>query len=234
MMKKSLPSCWKQLLKSELETDNFKALCSFVEKERKESIIFPPEDLYFAAFKSTPLNQVKVIILGQDPYHNHGQANGLSFSVANGVRIPHSLKNIYKELQNDLGCDIPSTGNLEAWAAQGVLLLNATLTVKAHEPGSHQKKGWEQFTNAVIQKLSEQKEHLVFILWGNYAQKKIELIDASKHCILKSVHPSPFSARNGFFGSKPFSKTNEYLTSVGKENINWELKDDCQQLSLLE
>ena len=233
-MIKSLPSCWKKLLNSDLANESFKELCAFVQSERKKNIIFPSEELCFAAFTNTPLEKVKVVILGQDPYHNHGQANGLSFSVASGTKIPPSLKNIYKELKSDLGIEISTSGNLESWANQGVLLLNATLTVGAHEPGSHQKKGWEEFTNAVIQKLSEEKKNLVFILWGNYAQKKIELIDASKHCILKSVHPSPFSARNGFFGSKPFSKTNEYLNWVGKENIDWELKNDCQQLSLLE
>jgi len=234
MMKKSLPSCWKKLLNSELENDNFKDLCSFVEDERNKNTVFPPKDLCFAAFESTPLDKVKVIILGQDPYHNHGQANGLSFSVANGVKVPPSLRNIYKELQSDLGYEIPITGNLQSWAFQGVLLLNATLSVKAHSPGSHQKKGWEQFTDYVINQLSNNKENLVFILWGNYAQKKIHLIDETKHCIIKSVHPSPFSARNGFYGSKPFTKTNEYLASVDKEAINWKIEDDCQQLSLLE
>jgi uracil-DNA glycosylase len=230
----NLPTCWKAFLKNDLETENFKQLTAFIKQEEEEQTIFPPENLYFSALNKTLLNDVKVVILGQDPYHNHGQANGLSFSVADGVRIPPSLKNIYKELQSDIGISTPSSGNLEPWAKQGVLLLNATLTVRAHEPGSHQKKGWEQFTNTVIQKLSEKKENLVFILWGNYAQKKIELIDDSKHYILKSVHPSPFSARNGFFGSKPFSKTNEYLTSMGKEKIDWSLHNDCHQLSLLE
>ena len=232
-MIEQLPNCWKKLLTSEINDESFKELSAFVTDERKGHTIFPPEELCFNAFTKTPIDSVKVVILGQDPYHNHGQANGLSFSVADGVKIPASLKNIYKELQSDLGISMPSSGNLESWANQGVLLLNATLTVKAHEPGSHQKKGWEQFTNAVIKKLSEQKEYLVFILWGNNAQKKIEFIDASKHCILKSVHPSPFSARNGFFGSEPFSKTNEYLNRVGKGSIDWQLKDDCQQLSLL-
>ncbi len=234
MMIKQLPKCWKNLLKSELEKVSFIETLAFVRSERKQHTIFPPEELCLAAFSKTPLDSVKVVILGQDPYHNHGQANGLSFSVANGVKIPPSLKNIFKELQSDLGINIPKTGNLESWATQGVLLLNATLTVRAHEPGSHQKKGWEEFTNAVIKKLSGQKEDLVFVLWGNYAQKKIELIDESKHFIIKSVHPSPFSARNGFFGSKPFSKTNDYLNRIGKENIHWELRDECQQLSLLE
>jgi len=172
MMKKSLPSCWKQLLNTELENDNFKDLCSFVEDERNKNRVFPPKNMCFEAFKSTPLDKVKVIILGQDPYHNHGQANGLSFSVANGVKVPPSLKNIYKELQSDFGHKIPSTGDLKSWASQGVLLLNATLSVKAHSPGSHQKKGWEQFTDNVINHLSNSKENLVFILWGNFAQKK--------------------------------------------------------------
>lgn len=234
MLDDLLPTCWKNLLKNALENAHFLKLNSFVEEERRQHTIFPPENLCFSAFSKTPVNNVKVVILGQDPYHNYGQANGLSFSVANGVKIPPSLKNIYKELQSDLGISIPKTGNLEPWASQGVLLLNATLTVRAHTPGSHQKKGWEEFTNTVIKQLSEQKENIVFILWGNYAQKKIALINEAKHCIIKSVHPSPFSARNGFFGSKPFSKTNDYLSSVSKKTVNWNLADDCQQLTLLD
>ena len=183
---------------------------------------------------TTSLENVKVVILGQDPYHNYNQANGLSFSVKNGVTIPPSLKNIFKELQSDLGYKIPTSGNLELWAKQGVLLLNATLTVRAHKPGSHQKIGWETFTDKIISLISEKYEHIVFILWGNFAHQKVKLIDEKKHFIIKSVHPSPFSARNGFFGSKPFSKCNEYLTSVKKENIDWNLSDDCQQLSILD
>ena len=191
-------------------------------------------ELTFAALNTTSLENVKVVILGQDPYHNYNQANGLSFSVKNGVTIPPSLKNIFKELQSDLGYKIPTSGNLELWAKQGVLLLNATLTVRAHKPGSHQKIGWETFTDKIISLISEKYEHIVFILWGNFAQQKVKLIDEKKHFIIKSVHPSPFSARNGFFGSKPFSKCNEYLTSVKKENIDWNLADDCQQLSILD
>ena len=191
-------------------------------------------ELTFAALNTTSLENVKVVILGQDPYHNYNQANGLSFSVKNGVTIPPSLKNIFKELQSDLGYKIPTSGDLELWAKQGVLLLNATLTVRAHKPGSHQKIGWETFTDKIISLISEKYEHIVFILWGNFAQQKVKLIDEKKHFIIKSVHPSPFSARNGFFGSKPFSKCNEYLTSVKKENIDWNLADDCQQLSILD
>ena len=234
MLDDLLPTCWKNLLKNALENEHFLKLNSFVEEERGEHTIFPPKNLCFSAFSKTPLNNVKVVILGQDPYHNYGQANGLSFSVANRVKIPPSLKNIYKELQSDLGISIPKKGNLEPWASQGVLLLNTTLTVRAHTPGSHQKKGWEEFTNTVIKQLSEQKENLVFILWGNYAQKKTTLINEAKHYIIKSVHPSPFSARNGFFGSKPFSKTNNYLSSVSIKTVNWDLADDCQQLTLLD
>jgi len=233
-MIKSLNSSWSKHLASEFEKDYFKDLCAFVETERREHSIFPPAELTFSALNKTELENLKVVILGQDPYHNHGQANGLSFSVANGMKIPPSLKNIFKELQSDLDCSIPTSGNLEKWAEQGVLLLNATLSVRVHEPGSHQKKGWEIFTDTIIELISQKCENIVFILWGNFAQKKLKLINEDKHCIIKSVHPSPFSARNGFFGSKPFSKTNEYLTSVGKETIDWNLADDCQQLSLLD
>ena len=178
-MIKQLPTCWKNLLKSEIQKQNFTETLAFIKSERKKHTVLPPEDLCFTAFTKTPLDKVKVVILGQDPYHNHGQANGLSFSVADKVKIPPSLKNIYKELQSDLGIPIPSTGNLEPWAKQGVLLLNATLTVRAHEPGSHQKKGWEQFTDAIIRELSIHKEGLVFILWGNYAKKKMSQNTAS-------------------------------------------------------
>jgi uracil-DNA glycosylase len=233
-MTEALNSSWKKYLKNEFEKVYFKELCAFVEGERKKHIIFPPSEQTFAALNKTKFDQVKVVILGQDPYHNHGQANGLSFSVGNGIKIPPSLKNIFKEMQSDLGCNIPTSGNLENWSKQGVLLLNATLSVRAHEPGSHQKKGWETLTNSIIELISYNCEHIVFILWGNFAQKKMTLIDEKKHCIIKSVHPSPFSARNGFFGSKPFSACNEYLTSVRKETINWNLEDDCQQLSLLD
>ena len=216
------------------EKDYFKRLSSFIEKEYQTQTIFPPKHLIFSALNHTKFEQIKVVLLGQDPYHNHKQANGLSFSVNKGVKIPASLRNIFKELQNDLSHKIPESGNLESWAKKGVLLLNATLSVRAHLPGSHQKKGWEQFTDKIITLISEQCEHIVFILWGNFAKQKIQLIDENKHFIISSAHPSPFSARNGFFGSKPFSKCNEYLTSVKKEKMDWNLTDDCQQLSILD
>src|SRR5690606_23578772 len=183
--------------------------------------VYPPGKLIFSAFDHTPFDKVKVVLIGQDPYHGAGQAHGLSFSVPEGIAQPPSLKNIFKELNADLGIPIAKSGNLERWADQGVLLLNATLTVRASQAGSHQKKGWEEFTDAAIRKLSEQKENLVFILWGAYAQKKGSIIDTEKHFIIKSPHPSPFSAYNGFFGSKPFSRTNAHLKSLGKEEINW-------------
>ena len=221
-------------MKNEFEKDYFKKLSKFIEIERQSQMVFPPLEFTFAALNITSHEKVKVVILGQDPYHNHNQANGLSFSVNNGVNIPPSLKNIFKELQSDMGFKLPKSGNLELWAKQGVLLLNTTLTVRAHQPGSHQKKGWETFTDKIISLISQKHEHIVFILWGNFAHQKVKLIDEKKHFIIKSVHPSPFSARNGFFGSKPFSKCNEYLTSVNKENINWNLADDCHQLSILD
>lgn len=233
-MIESLSTSWEKFLKNEFEKDYFKKLSEYIDIERKTQIVFPPLELTYAALNLTSHEKVKVVILGQDPYHNHNQANGLSFSVNNGITIPPSLKNIFKELQSDLRCKAPRSGNLESWAKQGVLLLNATLSVRAHEPGSHQKKGWETFTDTIIELISKNYEHIVFILWGNFAQQKVKLIDEKKHFIIKSVHPSPFSARNGFFGSKPFSKCNDYLTSVSKETIDWNLADDCQQLSILD
>lgn len=233
-MKEELIKSWGVHLASEFEKNYFKQLLSFIKTDRDNYNVFPPKHLIFAALNNTALENLKVVILGQDPYHNIGQANGLSFSVPSGIKLPPSLKNIFKELQNDLGVQMPRSGDLSSWAKQGVLLLNTTLTVRAHQAGSHQKKGWETFTDRIIQLVSKEKENIVFILWGNYAQQKIKLIDENKHLIIKSVHPSPFSARNGFFGSKPFSKCNDYLTSVGKSAINWKLSDDCQQLSLLD
>lgn len=212
---------WKAVLKEEFEKPYFKALVNFVKSEYKTQTVYPPGNRIFSAFDFTPFDEVKVIIIGQDPYHGPNQANGLSFSVADGVRHPPSLQNIFKELNNDLGAPIPVSGNLERWAKQGVLLLNATLTVRASQAGSHQNKGWETFTATVIQKLSDKKENLVFILWGAYAQKKGSVIDVSKHHIIKSTHPSPFSVHNGFFGSKPFSKTNEYLKKHKISEIIW-------------
>jgi uracil-DNA glycosylase len=185
--------------------------------------IYPPGSLIFNAFNSTPFDKVKVVILGQDPYHGDGQAHGLCFSVQYGVKPPPSLVNIYKELKSDVGFEIPAHGNLQKWTEQGVFLLNAMLTVEANQPASHQKKGWEEFTNAVIQKLSKERSGLIFMLWGNFAQQKAVLIDETKHTILKAAHPSPFSAYNGFFGCKHFSKTNEILKAKGEEEIDWQV-----------
>ena len=219
-MVKIAPS-WQPVLASEFEKPYFKQLIAFVKGEYATATVFPPGAQIFHAFNATPFDQVRVVILGQDPYHGRGQAHGLSFSVQDGQRIPPSLFNIYKELQTDLGVAPAPSGNLDRWAQQGVLLLNATLTVRAAEPGSHQKKGWEEFTDAVIRKVSEGRERVVFVLWGAYAGKKSELIDASKHLIIKSVHPSPFAADKGFFGSKPFSRTNERLLAHGQPPVAW-------------
>ncbi len=212
---------WKEQLNSEFELPYFKTLTDFVRQEYHAHTVYPPGKLIFNAFDYCPFDKVKVVILGQDPYHGQGQANGLCFSVNDGISIPPSLVNIYKELKSDLGVTVPATGNLSRWAKQGVLLLNATLTVRAHQAGSHQNKGWEQFTDAAIEKLAAQKENLVFILWGSYAQQKGAHIDTSRHLVLKAPHPSPFSADRGFFGSKPFSQTNNYLIAHGFEPINW-------------
>lgn len=214
---------WKEQILFAFQTESFFALKQFLIEEKKKSIVFPPNQLIFNAFNLTPFDKVKVVLLGQDPYHNVGQAHGLCFSVPDGVAHPKSLVNIFKELHDDIGCPIPQSGNLEKWAKQGVLLLNATLTVRAHEAGSHQKKGWEEFTNAVIKTISDKKEGVVFLLWGNYAQEKIPLIDQNKHHILTTVHPSPLSASRGFFGCRHFSKTNQILQTEGKEPIDWDL-----------
>lgn len=212
---------WKSILAEEFNSEYFKNLSEFVRSEYRSKTIYPPGRLIFNAFDSCPFDQLKVVILGQDPYHGPGQAHGLCFSVNDGVPFPPSLKNIFKELQNDVGKPIPESGNLSHWAQQGVLLLNATLTVRAHQAGSHQKKGWEQFTDTVIRKISDNKEHVVFILWGNYAISKRKLIDPEKHLLLTSVHPSPLSASRGFFGNHHFSRANEYLASHGQEPIEW-------------
>lgn len=212
---------WKIRLDEEFEKPYFQQLTAFVKSEYTSQTVFPPGKEIFRAFDKCSFEEVKVVIIGQDPYHGSGQANGLCFSVREGVRIPPSLMNIYKEIKNDLGKAPPASGELERWARQGVLLLNATLTVRAASPGSHQKKGWEIFTDAVIKKISDEKENVVFILWGAYAQKKGEVIDRGKHHVISSPHPSPFSADRGFFGSKPFSKTNAYLRSKGIKEIDW-------------
>ncbi len=214
---------WKRLLTDEFEKDYFAKLTDFVRAEYKSSgvRIFPPAPLIFNAFNQCPFNKLKVVILGQDPYHGAGQAHGLSFSVPDGISHPPSLRNIFKELNNDIAKPIPQSGNLSSWAQQGVLLLNATLTVREASAGSHQNKGWEMFTDEVIRQISEKAENIVFILWGNYAIRKQDMINKTKHLILTSVHPSPLSASRGFFGNHHFSKTNEYLKAKGKAVINW-------------
>ena len=217
----SIEDSWKSKLLEEFNKTYFKSLSTFIREEYNTQEIFPPANLIFNAFEKCPFHEVKVVIIGQDPYHNLGQANGLCFSVNDGVRIPPSLINIYKEIHHDLGKSIPKTGNLEKWSKQGVLLLNATLTVRANSAGSHQKKGWEQFTDAVIDKLSKDCENIVFILWGRFAHRKGENIDTNKHLVLKSAHPSPLSAHSGFFGNRHFSKTNEYLIQQNKKPIDW-------------
>ncbi len=221
-MEVAIESSWKKHLADEFEKPYFKELAEFVRTEYKTTSVYPAPKNIFHAFDLTPFEKVKVVILGQDPYHGPRQAIGLSFAVSEGIRNPPSLQNIFKELEDDLGQPLTHTdGDLSRWAKQGVLLLNATLTVRAHKANSHQGKGWEIFTDAVIKTLSDEREHLVFILWGNYARSKKPLIDWEKHCIIESTHPSPFSAANGFFGSKPFSKANTYLEEHGEKAIDW-------------
>lgn len=212
---------WKEQLEEEFEKPYFKTLAEFVRSEYSHYTCYPPASLIFNAFNTTPFDQVKVVLLGQDPYHEPHQAHGLCFSVNDGVAFPPSLNNIFKEIHDDTGTAIPSSGNLTRWASQGVLMLNATLSVREHHAGSHQHKGWETFTDAVIKKLSDSRNHLVFILWGSYAQSKQSLIDSSRHLILKAVHPSPLSAYRGFFGCRHFTKTNEYLRANNIKEINW-------------
>ncbi len=215
---------WKEVLQEEFEKEYFQKIVSFIKEEkRKGKIIYPPGNLIFNAFWMTPFEEVKAVILGQDPYHGPGQAHGLCFSVPFGVPPPPSLKNIFKELHDDLGLPIPNHGNLEKWALEGVFLLNAILTVEKNKPASHKNIGWQFFTDAAIKKLSDLRENIVFILWGKFAQEKEILIDTSKHKVLKSSHPSPYSANRGFFGSKPFSKTNNYLKEHNIPEIDWNL-----------
>ena len=214
-MNVQIEESWKQHLAPEFEKDYFIRLTEFVRSEYQTATIYPPGRFIFNAFNLCPFDKVKVVIIGQDPYHGPGQAHGLCFSVNDGVPFPPSLQNIFKEIQSDLGAPIPTSGNLTRWANQGVLLLNATLTVRAHQAGSHQRRGWEEFTDAAIRVLAEQRENIVFILWGSYAQKKGAFIDRNKHLVLASAHPSPLSAYNGFFGNKHFSRTNEYLQAHG-------------------
>jgi uracil-DNA glycosylase len=212
---------WKEKLSPEFEKPYFAELTHFVKDEYSNGQVYPPAKLIFNAFDLCPFDNVKVVIIGQDPYHGPGQAHGLCFSVPDGIEYPPSLVNIFKEISNDLHVETPSSGNLERWAQQGVLLLNATLTVRAHQAGSHQNKGWEQFTDAAIRALNEGKEHLVFMLWGSYAQRKGEFIDRQRHLVLQSPHPSPLSAYRGFFGNGHFSKANAYLTANGLTPIGW-------------
>lgn len=215
---------WKQVLRQEFTKDYFLEIVARLRIERASgTIIYPPGQLIFNAFNTTPFDKVKVVLIGQDPYHGDGQAHGLSFSVQDGITPPPSLGNIFKELQSDIGVPVSKSGNLTKWAEQGVLLLNASLTVKRNEPNSHAKIGWAEFTNSVIEKLSSQREHLVFLLWGKFAQEKQVLIDETKHLVLKAAHPSPYSANTGFFGCRHFSKTNEYLAANGIDPINWSL-----------
>jgi uracil-DNA glycosylase len=218
-----IESEWLEVLRPEFDKPYFNELKSFLLEEKRLYRVYPPGNRIFAAFDHTPFSKVKVVILGQDPYHGDGQAHGLCFSVPDGIALPPSLQNIYRELNTDLGIPVPKSGNLEKWAHQGVLLLNATLTVRANQAGSHQRRGWENFTDEVIRQLSERCSGLVFILWGSYAQAKETMIDTSKHFVLKSVHPSPLSVYRGFFGCHHFSKTNELLVNTGKEPINWNL-----------
>lgn len=220
-MNVQIEESWKKHLAPEFEKDYFVQLTDFVRNEYTHTTVYPPGRLIFNAFNLCPFDRVKVVIIGQDPYHGPGQAHGLCFSVNDGIAFPPSLQNIFKEIQADLGKPIPTSGNLTRWAEQGVLMLNATLTVRAHAAGSHQRRGWEEFTDAAIRALNNEREHLVFILWGAYAQKKGAFIDRSRHLVLTSAHPSPLSAHNGFFGNHHFSLTNDYLRAHGQTPIDW-------------
>ena len=220
-MELKIANSWKNILQNEFDKPYFKDLSSFITSEYKNHQCFPKKSAIFAAFNFCALDDLKVVIIGQDPYHDKNQANGLCFSVKDGIKHPPSLKNIFKELASDLNKEIPQNGNLEKWAKQGVLLLNATLTVRAHEAGSHQKKGWETFTDEVIKRISEEKENVVFLLWGKFAESKSKLINLEKHTIFTAPHPSPLGAWRGWFGSKHFSKTNEFLKEIGAKPIIW-------------
>lgn len=219
----ALPKSWEHILVEELEKPYFQQLQNFLAEERETQTIFPAEEDIFSAFELTPYENVNVLLLGQDPYHNHNQAHGLCFSVKPGIKPPPSLVNIFKELHSDLAVPTPEHGFLVTWAKQGILMLNAVLTVRAHTPNSHKNKGWEKFTDATIAKVNEKPDPVVFVLWGGYAKKKLKLIDTNRHIVIQSAHPSPLSARNGFFGSKPFSAINQALLQLGKPQINWEI-----------
>jgi uracil-DNA glycosylase len=221
IMEVLLEPSWKKILDDEVNKSYFLTLIAELQNKYSSGQVFPPQPQIFNALNLCPFEHVRVVILGQDPYHGVGQAHGLSFSVPDGIKTPPSLQNIYKEIKSDLGHNIPTSGNLEHWAKQGVLLLNATLTVESGKPGSHQKLGWETFTDAIIIKISDEKEHVVFLLWGNFARSKKSLIDGTKHLVLEAPHPSPFSAHTGFFGCKHFSKTNTYLGKYSIASISW-------------
>lgn len=222
-MAMQVPDSWQHVLAGEIDKPYFKKLETFVDEERRTQTIFPPENDVFNALKCTPYERVNVLLLGQDPYHDDNQAHGLCFSVRPGITPPPSLANIYKEMRDDVGTAIPNNGYLVHWAEQGILMLNAVLTVRAHTPNSHKGKGWETFTDAIIRQVNEKESPVVFVLWGGYAQKKVPLIDTSRHTIVQSVHPSPLSARSGFFGSRPFSAINAALQSAGKPQIDWQI-----------
>jgi uracil-DNA glycosylase len=224
-MSLKLPHSWQAVVGEELDRPYFHKLREFLDVERARHEVFPPADRVFSALELAPYEKVNVLIVGQDPYHDNGQAHGLAFSVRPGVRLPPSLVNIFKELRDDLGCRIPNNGYLVPWAEQGVLLLNTVLTVRAHSPASHKGKGWERFTDAVIRKVAEKPDRVVFVLWGGPAQKKRSLIQDSDHVLVESAHPSPLSAKNGFFGSRPFSKINAALREAGEPEIDWQLPD---------
>ena len=217
-----IESSWKEKLRDSFQSESFISLKKFLKSEKATQIIYPVGNKIFSAFNLCPFDRVKIVIIGQDPYHGPNQANGLCFSVSDGIKLPPSLQNIFKELKDDLDLEIPSSGNLEHWAEQGILMLNSTLTVRARQAGSHQKKGWEEFTDNVIRILSEEKENIIFLLWGRFAQNKAQIIDNEKHYILTSAHPSPFSAHSGFFGCKHFSKTNEILIKLKQKPIKWD------------
>jgi len=220
-----IPESWQAALSSETSKPYFQDLVKFVEGEYQTNQVFPPQEDVFNALSATPPDQVRVVILGQDPYHDDGQAHGMAFSVRPGIKPPPSLVNMFKELGDDLQCKVPNNGYLVPWAQQGVLLLNTVLTVRAHEPNSHKGRGWETFTDAVLRSVNDRSTPAIFVLWGNPAQKKLKLIDASRHTIIKSAHPSPLSARTGFFGSRPFSQINAALTAAGGSPIDWQLPD---------
>ncbi|MDF2441587.1 MAG: uracil-DNA glycosylase [Abditibacteriota bacterium] len=224
-MNLSLPADWQSALGAEFDKPYFQKLSEFVDEERRTHTVFPPEDEVFNAFAHAPLSQVKVLLLGQDPYHDNNQAHGLCFSVCPGIKPPPSLQNMFRELRDDIGCHVPNNGFLMPWADQGMLLLNAVLTVRAHAANSHKNKGWEKFTDEAIRQVNDKAEHVVFVLWGGYAQKKIPLIDTNRHTVVQSAHPSPLSAHNGFFGSRPFSQINAALRAHGQAEIDWQLPD---------